>query len=1431
MDVIWRLAAQALLATCMMACAAFPASAEDKQALRGVAMVVGNSDYKHLPALANPANDARAVEMLLSALGFQTELASDRDARRMQRDLDIFVEDAAGADVAILYFAGHGIEAGGENFLVPVDADLSALDAASERLIPLSKYVRELQKTVPVTIVLLDACRTNPFPADAMVRLDAGAAPVAMAPGGLGGSRSATPLDDGAPGDGEPVQNLGTVISFSAEPGAVALDGPAGQNSPYAAAILRHLDTMAGEEFGTVMRMVAEEVFLKTAGQQRPWINESLRRLLYFGKPVQPAAGVEGRILTERRKLLITISELPMQGRRLVERVAGDSAVPMDGLFAMLSALGEKLPDDPKQLDALLRRLADDLKQRLEERRQMLEERAALRATDPEITRLLALAVQATGEGALTTAVSLWEQAKARVGELKVQTIDSIEEDLRQRRVEFASVYAGAGNAKVLALEHLGAAADFEQAAREVSRWDEALERSYLLRQAQALADHGSIRGDTPALEKAVALLEHLQGRAADDDAFARSAKLALADALSALGDRQTSSDMLRRSVAAYRELLDAPGFPATFDRGAILRRLAGGLASIGRREVGTARLEEAAGVLEQALTLEPRGTAPLLWASIQMDLGQIRADLWERGRDDEGVLAQSAAHFRAALEELDEDRSPALWATAELGLARMLRAEASDGGERAALALAGSLGAADAALRVCRREAYPVCWASAHHARAVALYLQGERETDKTRLFSLFRQSMDAFGEALEEKRLDMSPIDWAETYGSRADMLKKFADSSAAGIRVIYMAEAVRAYRQALGAINARDLPALWQSFHSSIADILTELAYTDDRLEKAAKYRRDALHHRREAMSGVSREADPLTWAARKLALAETERLVAVNGSPPDESLLVQATADLHEAIEVAGRTGAVAARAYSALGSILKLWSGDPLKLAEARQAYLDAWSSDRAYRGGFPGSSLQNNIASIDRSLAKIAAERLDAAVREIEARNARGRSLPAEARLRDRIALAVLLKAQAKVLKNPALAVAGADAFAAAAAAGTSSLQTGWLCLERAAALQDKAYLTDDTADHRAAADAYAQAMDALPAADASQAYSSAAVTRAKILGDILAPREDPAGNYKAAVAAYREALAHVQQDDYGTEAETLNWEMADAALKAAEYGAGPDYAKTAAGWYAVRIAEIEPSSGYYAPNQDKLGRALSMVAQDAKDPSRMREAAAAFAKAVDGYDKAGKPVEAAYVRAARARALYLLGRMALDAGAFSEAAEEARRYMSAIPRAENPLGWAWVQDYLGGSVIGKAELDGGSAAEAVAAFGQALELRPREADDLQWAYAAFNKAYAEMLDAGEDAARLEAAVDQARAALEIFARTPDPTDDAYARWGLCMGLASIAELRRDRDGAQRALDECIAARPALAVEGDRYSIAMRDRMEARARRILEQLE
>ena len=650
------LARSAFAATALLA-SAFFVQAEEARPLRGVAMVIGNSDYAHLPALANPANDARAVEMLLSALGFETELASDRDARRLARDLDIFLEDAEGADVAILYYAGHGIEAGGQNFLVPVDADISALDAAGQKLVPISAFIEQLQATVPVVIVMLDACRDNPFPAGATVRLDNASEPLEIGEGGLGETRGATRLSPAGP---QQAENHGTVIAFAAEPGRAALDGEPGGNSPYTAAVLRHLETMAGEEFGLVMRMVAEEVYLKTAGRQRPWVNESLRRLLYFGSAPQPVAGVEGDILSERRELLVTISALPTQGRTLVERVAGDRGVPMDALFAMLNTLGEDLPDDPAELDRLLRRLADDVKG-------LLEERSALKSADPEIARLSRLAETAASEGALTTAVSLYDRIKTLMA-ASAPVLDATEEALRRRRVERAGFYGRSGEMRALALDYRGAAEDFALAAREVDRWDDEANLRYRLAEARALIDHGVIRGDTPALEQAIAVLDGLAqaagGRPGSDVASA------LADALAELGRRQTTNTALERAAEAYRALLETE---EGSDRATTMRKLGGTLMELGRREIGSAKLDEAIGVLEAALTLIPRERAPQDWAATRVDLGKALVELSEREREGD-ALDRAIGHYEAALGEFDAGRTPASWASAQLGLGQALR-------------------------------------------------------------------------------------------------------------------------------------------------------------------------------------------------------------------------------------------------------------------------------------------------------------------------------------------------------------------------------------------------------------------------------------------------------------------------------------------------------------------------------------------------------------------------------------------------------------------------------------------------------------------------------------------------------------------------------------------------------------------------------------
>src|SRR5690606_13432615 len=177
------------------------------------------------------------------------------DAEELREAIADFVEDAEDADVAFVYYSGHGIEVGGQNYLVPTDTSFGTPEAAGRALVPVQPMLEELAKAVPVTIVLLDACRSDPFPAGTVIRLPGSEMPVTItAEPGLAPVRGPTPT---ARPD-LPPESLGTVIGFAAEPGRPALDGPAGENSPYAAALLKHLSA-GGFSFGDVMTMVTEE--------------------------------------------------------------------------------------------------------------------------------------------------------------------------------------------------------------------------------------------------------------------------------------------------------------------------------------------------------------------------------------------------------------------------------------------------------------------------------------------------------------------------------------------------------------------------------------------------------------------------------------------------------------------------------------------------------------------------------------------------------------------------------------------------------------------------------------------------------------------------------------------------------------------------------------------------------------------------------------------------------------------------------------------------------------------------------------------------------------------------------------------------------------------------------------------------------------------
>ncbi|HZY67792.1 MAG TPA: caspase family protein, partial [Devosia sp.] len=315
-----RMFRPAFTAALLLATALSPAWAAEP--LRGVALVIGEGEYEALTPLANPERDARAMDDLLDDLGFDVTRVLDGDADELREEIAEFVEDAADADVALVYYSGHGVELGGSNYLVPVDAALASPDEAGRNLVPVDGLLDELARTVPVTIVLLDACRTSPFPAGQQFTMPDGRATLAVDGPGLEATRGPVPVAR----EGEPAESVGVVVGFAASPGEVALDGPAGGNSPYAAALLKHLRA-GGYEFGDLMTLVSEEVYLETDARQLPWTNSSLRRFLTFGEALEEVDGDEALIREGRRSLLLTVAETPASTRMLVEATAAAEGV------------------------------------------------------------------------------------------------------------------------------------------------------------------------------------------------------------------------------------------------------------------------------------------------------------------------------------------------------------------------------------------------------------------------------------------------------------------------------------------------------------------------------------------------------------------------------------------------------------------------------------------------------------------------------------------------------------------------------------------------------------------------------------------------------------------------------------------------------------------------------------------------------------------------------------------------------------------------------------------------------------------------------------------------------------------------------------------------------------------------------------------------
>ena len=229
---------------------------------RRVAMVVGNGAYRNVPALPNAGSDARLIADTLREQGFELvggQVLLDLDRAKLGAAVQEFGRSLAGAEIGLFYYAGHGLQVRGVNWLVPIDANPARPQDLDFQMVDADLVLRQMEGAgTRLNLLLLDACRNNPFAGNGMRSTGAGLAEM-RAP-------------------------EGTLISYATQPGAVATDGPVGGNGPYAAALATAMRAPETDIF-RMFNQVGLQVKRSTAGAQQPWVSNSpIEGDLRFGR-------------------------------------------------------------------------------------------------------------------------------------------------------------------------------------------------------------------------------------------------------------------------------------------------------------------------------------------------------------------------------------------------------------------------------------------------------------------------------------------------------------------------------------------------------------------------------------------------------------------------------------------------------------------------------------------------------------------------------------------------------------------------------------------------------------------------------------------------------------------------------------------------------------------------------------------------------------------------------------------------------------------------------------------------------------------------------------------------------------------------------------------------------------------------------------------
>jgi uncharacterized caspase-like protein len=232
-----------------------------------VALVIGNSAYQHTPRLTNPTNDATDIGVGLKKHGFQVIDGFDLDKPAFERKVREFAAALNGADAGLFFYAGHGLQVAGQNYLVPIDAKAEGMDALEFEMIRAEAIQRIMERQSNTNILFLDACRDNPL-ARNLAR--------SMGTRSLEVGRGLAAVESG----------IGTLISFSTQPGNVAIDG-AGRNSPFSGSLVKHMSTAANDDLNAILIAVRNDVMKDTQRKQVPWEHSALTGRFYFNLPAR----------------------------------------------------------------------------------------------------------------------------------------------------------------------------------------------------------------------------------------------------------------------------------------------------------------------------------------------------------------------------------------------------------------------------------------------------------------------------------------------------------------------------------------------------------------------------------------------------------------------------------------------------------------------------------------------------------------------------------------------------------------------------------------------------------------------------------------------------------------------------------------------------------------------------------------------------------------------------------------------------------------------------------------------------------------------------------------------------------------------------------------------------------------------------------------